>query len=104
MQFGMRSSPKDFRLTFWGMILAHAYAQAGRIEDALAEASAASRRDGRLYGARVVAAWMLAKLNRKDEARAALSEARRIRPALNLDEIKRFFGKPAASDLQPVWE
>jgi TolB-like protein/Flp pilus assembly protein TadD len=104
MQFGMRSSPKDFRLTFWRMILADALGRAGRIEEALAEASAASRRDGRLYSARVVLAWMLAKLNRMDEARGALAEARRIRPALSLDEIRRFFGPRAAAELQPVWE
>ena len=104
MQFGMRSSPKDFRLTFWRMILADALGRAGRIEEALAEASAASRRDGRLYSARVVLAWMLAKLNRMDKARGALAEARRIRPALSLDEIQRFFGPRAAAELQPVWE
>jgi adenylate cyclase len=104
MQFGMRSSPKDFRLTFWRMLLADALGRAGRIEEALAEASAASRRDGRLYGARVVLAWMLAKLNRTEDARIALAEARRIRPALSLDEIRRFFGSRAAAELQPVWE
>lgn len=103
MQFGMRSSPKDFRLTFWSMILANALAQAGRIEEALDEASSASRRDGRLYGARVVSAWMLTKLNRVDDARGALAEARRIRPVLSLDEIRRFFGHRAATELQPIW-
>jgi TolB-like protein/Flp pilus assembly protein TadD len=104
MQFGMRSSPKDFRLTFWRMILADALGRAGRIEEALAEASAASRRDGRLYGARVVLAWMLAKLNRTEEARGALAEARLIRPALSLEEIRRFFGRRAVVELQSVWE
>jgi Flp pilus assembly protein TadD len=104
MQFGMRSSPKDFRLTFWRMLLADALGRAGRIEEALAEAAAASRRDGRLYGARVVLAWMLAKLGRSEEARVALAEARRIRPALSLDEIRRFFGRRAATEPQPVWE
>jgi TolB-like protein len=104
MQFGMRSSPKDFRLTFWRMLLADALGRAGRVEEALAEAAAASRRDGRLYGARVVLAWMLAKLDHLEEARVALAEARRIRPALSLDEIRRFFGRRAAAELQPVWE
>jgi TolB-like protein len=103
MQFGMRSSPKDFRLTFWNMILANAFGQAGRLDEALATAAAASRRDGRLYGARVVSAWMLARLNRLEEARNALSEARRIRPTLSLDEIQRFFGHDTAQDLMPVW-
>jgi adenylate cyclase len=104
LQFGMRSSPKDFRLTFWSMILAYALGRAGRLEEALAEASAAARRDGRLYTARAVAAWVLTKLDRKVEARGALAEARRIRPALSLEEIQRFFGQHTAADLEPIWK
>jgi TolB-like protein len=103
MQHGMRSSPKDFRLTFWSMILADALGRAGHTEDALDLAVAASRRDGRLYGARVVAALMLQKLDRAEEARGALAEARRIRPALSLQEIGRFFGRRAAADLSSIW-
>jgi TolB-like protein len=103
LKFGMRSSPKDLRLTFWSMILAHALGCAGRTEEALAEASAASRRDGRLYGARVVAAWMLARMKRAEDARGALAEARRLRPSLSLDEIRRFFGERTVAELQPVW-
>jgi TolB-like protein len=103
MQYGMRSSPKDFRLTFWSMILAYALGRAGRLEEALSVASAASRRDGRLYGARVVSAWTLQRLNRPQEARGDLAEARRIRPALNLEEVQRFFGERVAQDLASVW-
>jgi TolB-like protein len=103
MKFGMRSSPKDFRLTFWSMILADALARAGRLEEAPATASAASLRDGRLHGARVVSAWVLRTLNRPEEARDALAEARRIRPALSLEEIRRFFGQRTAADLASVW-
>jgi len=32
-----------------------------------------------------------------------LTEARRIRPALSLEEIKRFFGRSAAAELASVW-
>ncbi len=103
MQFGMRSSPKDFRLTFWSMILADALVRAGRLEEALDVASTASRRDGRLYGTRVVQAWSLLRLGRPDQARIALADARRIRPTLSLDEIRRFFGRRAAAELAPVW-
>ena len=85
------------------MILAYALGRAGRFEEALVEASAAARRDGRLYTARVVIAWVLLKLDREAEARTALGEARRIRPALSPDEIRRFFGQPTAEDLQPLW-
>jgi TolB-like protein/Flp pilus assembly protein TadD len=103
MKFGMRSSPKDLRLTFWSMLLADGLRRAGRLEEALDVATKACRRDGRLYGARVVAACVLVQLNRTDEARRMLSDARRIRPALSLDEIKRFFGNRAAADASLVW-
>ena len=85
------------------MILANALVQAGRIEEALDVASSASLRDGRLYGTRVVSAVALQRLNRLEEARDALAEARRIRPALSLEEIRRFFGKRAATELTAVW-
>jgi TolB-like protein len=103
LQLGMRSSPKDFRLTFWGMILAFALGRAGRFEEALAEASSAARRDGRLYTARIVKAWVLTKLGRKAEAEGAMAEARRIRPTLSLEEVRRFFGQRTAQDLERLW-
>ena len=86
------------------MILADALGRAGRIEEALAEASAASRRDGRLYGARVVLAWMLAKLNRTEEARGALAEARAHPTRTQSRRNRRFFGRRAVAELQSVWE
>jgi len=103
LKFGMRSSPKDLRLTFWNMLLADGLRRAGRLEEALDVATKACRRDGRLYGARIVAACALIQLNRPEEARRMLSDARRIRPALSLDEIKRFFGNRAAADMSSVW-
>ena len=103
LRLGMRLSPRDFRLTFWGMILADALVRADRLDEALAEASVASRRDSRLYGSRIVTAWVMARLDRLDEARQALAEARRIRPRLSLDEVKRFFGVRAAAELTAVW-
>ena len=103
LKFGIRSSPKDLRLTFWSMLLADGLRRAGRLEEALDVATKAYRRDGRLYGARVVAACVLIQLNRAEEARQVLLDARRISPALSLDEIKRFFGNRAAADLVSVW-
>ncbi|HVG50946.1 MAG TPA: winged helix-turn-helix domain-containing protein [Xanthobacteraceae bacterium] len=103
MRFGMRSSPRDFRLTFWSMLLADVLVRAGQPEEAYAVADGASRRDGRLYSSRVVAAWAAKKLNRTNDARHAIAEARRIRPTLSLDEIKRFFGENAAAELSSVW-
>jgi adenylate cyclase len=104
MRMGMRQSPRDSRLAFWGAALANVLAATGRLEEALAEATAACRRDDRLPGPRVVAAIALARLDRAAEARAALAEARRIRPALSLSEIRKFFGRRAAEGLVPVWD
>jgi hypothetical protein len=85
------------------MLLADALIRTGRLDEALAEALLASRCDSRLHGARVVTSWAMVRLNRLDEARQALDEARRIRPQLNLGEVKRFFGTRAAADLGALW-
>jgi adenylate cyclase len=103
MRLGIRLSPRDIRLAFWRMILAEGLARAKRLPEALAEATASGRGDGRLYGSRVVAAIALARLGRREEALAALAEARRIRPSLNLDEIGKFFSDAAVTDLAPLW-
>jgi adenylate cyclase len=103
LRLGMRISPRDGRIAFWGMILASVLLAAGRNEEAVEEATLASRRDSRLYASRVISAVALARLGRVDEARGALAEARRIRPAITLPEIEKFFGKSAVADLAPVW-
>jgi adenylate cyclase len=103
MQHGIRLSPRDARLPFWGMVLAMGLARADRLQDALAETLNSCRRDGRLYGARVLASFILLRLEREPEARAALTEARRIRPALSTEEIQRFFGRHIARDLATIW-
>jgi tetratricopeptide (TPR) repeat protein len=104
LRLGMRLSPRDVRIAFWGMFLANALLKAGRLEEALAEASLAARRDGRLYTARLVAARTLVKLGRNDDARTALAEARRIRPNMTLAEVEKFFGAQATEDLKPLWQ
>jgi adenylate cyclase len=103
MQRGIRLSPRDAKLPFWGMVLAAALARAGRLQEALTESLNSCRRDGRLYGARVIAAFILLQLGREAEARAAVAEARRIRPALNIEEIQHFFGRYIARDLAAIW-
>lgn len=103
LRTGMRISPRDVNLGFWGMLLAQALLAANRTEEALAEAKTACRRDGRLYSARVAAALSLVRLGRLDDARAALAEAQRIRPPLALAEIAKFFGDRATEDLKPIW-
>jgi adenylate cyclase len=103
MQHGIRLSPRDAKLPFWGMVLAAGLARADRLQEALAETLNSCRRDGRLYGARVIAAFVLLRLGREREARAAMTEARRIRPALSIEEIQHFFGRYIARDLVAIW-
>jgi adenylate cyclase len=103
MQHGIRLSPRDAKLPFWGMILAAGLARADRLQEALAESLNSCRRDGRLYGARVIAAFVLLRLGREREARAMMTEARRIRAALNIEEIQHFFGRYIARDLVAIW-
>ncbi len=103
MQYGIRLSPRDAALPFWGMVLAAGLARADRLQEALDESLNSCRRDGRLYGARVIAAFVLLRLGREREARATMTEARRIRPALSIEEIQRFFGRYIARDLAAIW-
>jgi adenylate cyclase len=103
MQYGIRLSPRDAALPFWGMVLAAGLARADRLQEALDESLNSCRRDGRLYGARVIAAFVLLRLGREREARAAMTEARRIRPALSIEEIQDFFGRYIARDLVAIW-
>jgi adenylate cyclase len=103
MQHGIRLSPRDAKLPFWGMVLAAGLARADRLQEALAESLNSCRRDGRLYGARVIAAFVLLRLGREREAFAAITEARRIRPALSMEEIQHFFGRFIARDLVAIW-
>ena len=85
------------------LALADGLIRAGRHEEALDEAQTACRRDGRFFLPRIVAAWSLVKLARPHEARAMLSEAKRIRPSLDREQVERFFGRRAAAELDAAW-
>ena len=104
MALGMRLSPRDRRLGFWGVVYAEALARIGRLDEALEAARTACRRDTTLYLARVTAAVVLARLNRREEASASLAEAKRIRPCLSLPQIERVHGRRATENLRPIWE
>jgi TolB-like protein len=104
MQFGMRISPRDRRLGFWGWALGSFLLRADRAEDALAEAQASGRRDPRLHLAQVLQAAALARLGRHPEAVAALSVARRLRPQLTPGEVAVAHGRRAGEALAPLWD
>ena len=94
--------PRDHRLGFWGTFYALALARHRQITEAHEEVRAACRRDPQFYVARVVLAVIAAALGGKEEAVAALNEARRLRPRLSLSEIEFLVGRRAAL-LAPLW-
>jgi adenylate cyclase len=102
LRHGMRLSPRDHRLGFWGTFYALALARNRRLIEAHEEVQAACRRDPQFYVARIVLALTAASLGSKEEAIAALREARRLRPRLSLEEIQLLVGRGAAL-LAPLW-
>jgi adenylate cyclase len=102
LQLGMRLSPRDHRLGFWGTFYALALARSRRLAEAYEEVRAACRRDPQFYVARIVLAFTAAQLGRMEEAIAALREAARLRPRLSLEEIELLLGRRAAV-LAPLW-
>jgi adenylate cyclase len=102
LRHGMRLSPRDHRLGFWGTFYALALARHRRLTEAHEEVRAACRRDPQFYVARVVLALTAAGLGSKEEAVMALREARRLRPRLSLNEIQLLVGRRAAL-LAPLW-
>jgi len=103
LRHGMRLSPRDHRLGFWGTFYALALARHRRLTEAHEEVRAACRRDPQFYVARIVLAFTAAGLGSKEEAIAALREARRLRPRLSLEEIQLFVGRRGAALLTPLW-
>ena len=103
MRHGMRLSPRDKRLGFWGWALSNTLVQSGRHGEAIEEARLAARRDPKLHLARIAEALGLANLERVDEARAALATARKLRPELTLEEVRRSHGRRALALLTSLW-
>ncbi|MGD0190290.1 MAG: TIR domain-containing protein [Rhizomicrobium sp.] len=103
LRHGMRLSPRDHRLGFWGTFYALALARHRRLREAHEEIRTACRRDPQFYVARIVLAFTAVGLGSKEEAIAALREARRLRPRLSLEEIQLFVGRGGAARLAPLW-
>ena len=103
MRHGMRISPRDCRLGFWGWALSGFLLRTGQVEEALREARASAGRDAKLHLARVTEAAALQALGRPAEASAALAAARRLRPGLSLEEVAHVHGRRAAGQLAPLW-
>jgi DNA-binding SARP family transcriptional activator len=103
LSYGLRISPRDPRIAIWMGVYARALERGGRLEDALAQAREACKLDARHHGPRVVLALLMLRAGRVNEARAALTDARRVRPALTMREAAGLIGKDAALSLRAIW-
>jgi Flp pilus assembly protein TadD len=104
MRHGIRLSPRDRRLAFWGWALGGFLLRANRPEEALQEARLAARRDPRFHLPPILEALVQAALGRSELARGALMSAKRLRPELTQQEIERSHGRRAAKILSGVWD
>jgi class 3 adenylate cyclase/TolB-like protein/Flp pilus assembly protein TadD len=104
MRHGIKLSPRDRRLAFWGWVLGSLLLQAKRTGEALEEARIAARRDPRFHLPPILEAVAQATLGQTELAQAALKAAKRIRPELTRQEIERSHGRHAARILSDVWD
>ncbi|MGW8248934.1 MAG: winged helix-turn-helix domain-containing protein [Acidiferrobacterales bacterium] len=93
MKQGIRISPRDTRLAAWEAVLARGLLSLGRVEDAIDVALHACRSDDKIFLPRLVLAIAQLTANQVDEARAALEDARRIRPRLDEKDFS-FLAQP----------
>ncbi len=100
---GMRISPRDRRLGFWGWFLGLTLLRDGRAEEALHEARTSAARDTRLHLSRVLQAGVLQSLGRSAEAHEAFSAARQLRPLLSREEMLASDGAALVLLIEPLW-
>jgi adenylate cyclase len=93
LKYGIRISPLDDRLAFWGTVLAFALFRAGKPDEAIDEARRACRRDDKLLMPRVTLAMIFASQGLREKAEDAMADAKRIHPALKAEEIQPVIGR-----------
>ena len=93
LRHGMRLSPLDNRLAYWGTNLAYTLYRLRKTEEALEEARQACRRDDKNYMARVVLGLIALESGLESEARAAIADALRIRPDLKGCDVAQLLGR-----------
>jgi adenylate cyclase len=103
MRHGIKLSPRDRRLAFWGWALGVFLMRAKRPAEALEEARLAARRDPRLFLPPLLEALAHAALGRTDAAKLSLISARRLRPELTLRDVGISHGRRAMSTLSDLW-
>jgi len=100
---GLRVSPSDYRRSFWLTLLASGLLRQRHGDEAIASARAACRSDANFYPARLVLAGALLRAGQKSEAGKALLDARRIRPQMQLDELRMWVGGRGQRELAAFW-
>lgn len=100
MRHGIRVSPRDNRLAVWGALLARGLLSLGKVEEAIEAADHACRSDDKIFLPRIVLAVAQNTANNPDAARAALKDARRIRPHLSVNDIARFASPDEIANLE----
>jgi adenylate cyclase len=100
LKYGMRISPLDGRLAFWGTVLASALFREGKLEEAAEEARRACRRDDKLPWPRILLAIIHTAQGLRDEAEAAMADARRIYPKFRAEKIQPAVGRSGVKILQ----
>lgn len=104
MRFGMKISPRDRRLGFWGWALGVFLLRAERQDEALLEARASSRRDPKFHFARVLEAAVLDRQGHLVEAGVQLAQARQLCPTLTLNEITLTHGRRVGERMALLWK
>jgi adenylate cyclase len=103
MKQGIKLSPRDRRLAFWGWAVGGFLMRANRPAEALEEAKLAARRDPRLFLPPVLETLAHVALGQTDAAKISLVSARRPRPELTLREIEISLGRRAVKALADLW-
>jgi TolB-like protein/Flp pilus assembly protein TadD len=102
MRLGMKISPRDRRLGFWGWALGSFLLRGERLHEALVEARTAVRRDPLFHLARVLEAAVLDRQGHTDSARACLAMAQQLYPSLALNDIALTHGRRVALSMEQL--
>ncbi len=100
LRHGMRISPLDNRLSFWGTNLAYALLRLRKLDEAEAEARRACRRDDRNYMGKIVLALIFLQQEKQADAARVVAEALKLRPDLNCDAVRALIGRRGVQLLQ----
>ena len=91
---GLSLSPRDSSVAAWLVSFASMLVQDGQLQEASDVLREAQRRDPRLFAGPLLMAMVRQLSGDVDGAARAMTEARRLRPELTRQEIRRYGGRP----------